>query len=343
MCPLIALLPGCTCPSDWQVTRRPFWASGVAAEWDAQYNIGTSAGFQGTAPRYNPKHLLRVLRLLLSAVQSVSALKDSRALAVDVVDLTTMMMADEYIIFKQQLDVAASGVAPSKTSIGVVAEKMVQNIRATDELLGSNENYLLGRWIADARAYGQVDDDRRLLEFNARNQVTLWGEALLIPGKHGGLTPPGPQDYAGKTWQGLFQDFYLPRQQLLFDMLGDAAQLAKQNRSSIDLATLASNFTAATLALEAKWGTSTDTSNMMFKPAGDTFDIASSLVATHGRVLDEHVWCATRNAGEGGYNTDKAGAIISWQLQSYMQNSSCPFPCLAMPWNAGYVTVLGCE
>jgi alpha-N-acetylglucosaminidase len=302
-----------------------------------------SAGFQGTAPRYNPKHLVKALRQLLSAVNKSPWLKTSRSLSVDVVDLTATVMANEYIVLKQELDLAVAGVAPSASAIDAVAQKMAGNILATDQLLGSNDNYLLGNWINEARSFGQTDSERRLLEFNARNQITLWGPAQLIAGKHGGLTPGSPQDYAGKTWQGLFKDFYLPRQQLLFNMLSDAAQVATQNQSSIDFAALGLNFTMATLAAEGAWGNSSNTSAFLPKAVGDTFALASALVAKHGIEVDKQVWCAVRNAGQTSYNTDKAGATISWQLQSYMQNATCPFPCLNMPWNQGYVQVLGCE
>ena len=145
-------------------TRRPFWASGAGSEWDAQYNVGTSAGFMGTAPRYNPKQLLKALRLLLSAAEGTPVLKTSRSLAVDVVDLTATVLANEYIVLKEQLDIASAGVAPSVAAIDAVAAKIVVNILATDQLLGSNENYLLGKWIAEARGFGQTDGEAALLE-----------------------------------------------------------------------------------------------------------------------------------------------------------------------------------
>ena len=144
-------------------TRRPFWASGAADEWDEQYNIGTSAGFEGTAPRYNPKHHIQALRLLLSAAENSPSLKKSRSLAVDVVDLTTTLMANEYIVLKMQLDVAASGVAPSAAAIEVIARKMAANILKTDQLLGSNGNFLLGKWVADAKSFGETVGERCVL------------------------------------------------------------------------------------------------------------------------------------------------------------------------------------
>jgi alpha-N-acetylglucosaminidase len=66
-----------------------------------------------------------------------------------------------------------------------------------------------------------------MLEFNARNQVTLWGPPLFVPNKQHTATNPGnPQDYAGKTWAGLFSSYYQPRQQLFMSMLQDAVSKA---------------------------------------------------------------------------------------------------------------------
>ena len=44
--------------------------------------------------------------------------------------------------------------------------------------------------------------DAALYEFNARNQLTLWGPDGQI------------MDYAGKQWAGLVADYYIPRWQV---------------------------------------------------------------------------------------------------------------------------------
>ena len=55
---------------------------------------------------------------------------------------------------------------------------------------------LLGRWIEMARAWGQTPAEKDLMEFNARNLVTLWGPRGEIA------------DYASKQWSGLIADYY---------------------------------------------------------------------------------------------------------------------------------------
>ena len=45
-----------------------------------------------------------------------------------------------------------------------------------DTLLASNINFIFGIWQASAQAYATNSVDAALLEYNARNQITLWGK-----------------------------------------------------------------------------------------------------------------------------------------------------------------------
>ena len=44
-----------------------------------------------------------------------------------------------------------------------------------DVLLGTDPHFLLGNWLEAAKAIGTTDDEKKLYEYNARNQITLWG------------------------------------------------------------------------------------------------------------------------------------------------------------------------
>lgn len=54
-----------------------------------------------------------------------------------------------------------------------------------DRLLGTCDQFLLGRWLADARTWATPGDESEdaLLQYNARNQVTLWGPTGQISGE----------------------------------------------------------------------------------------------------------------------------------------------------------------
>jgi alpha-N-acetylglucosaminidase len=52
-----------------------------------------------------------------------------------------------------------------------------------ETVLASDSHFLLGRWIAAAKSWATDIPEAFLMEFNARNQITLWGprgEVLLI-------------------------------------------------------------------------------------------------------------------------------------------------------------------
>ena len=50
------------------------------------------------------------------------------------------------------------------------------------------------------KAFGTSDDEKKLLEFNARTQVTMWGPPLFSQNRqHTAIAPGSPQDYAAKT------------------------------------------------------------------------------------------------------------------------------------------------
>lgn len=73
-----------------------------------------------------------------------------------------------------------------------------------EAILRTNKHFLLGRWISAARSWGATSDERDWLEWNARDQVTLWG-SYWAPGA-GTIS-----NYAAKQWSGLVGTYYLPR------------------------------------------------------------------------------------------------------------------------------------
>ena len=42
-------------------------------------------------------------------------------------------------------------------------------------ILETNQNFMLGPWLESAKATGTVHEEIANFEFNARNQITLWG------------------------------------------------------------------------------------------------------------------------------------------------------------------------
>ena len=72
--------------------------------------------------------------------------------------------------------------------------------RDLDALLGTRHEFLLGRWIAAARAWAAAPAEAAYYERNARQLITTWHQ----PGC--ALT-----DYANRQWNGLLATYYLRR------------------------------------------------------------------------------------------------------------------------------------
>lgn len=93
------------------------------------------------------------------------------------------------------------------------ANKFLGLIRTEDKLLSTRREFLLGTWLADARAMGHDDAEKDLCERNARTQITFWG-------------PDDPKtelhEYAHKEWSGLMRDFYLRRWEMFVAALRES-------------------------------------------------------------------------------------------------------------------------
>lgn len=56
-----------------------------------------------------------------------------------------------------------------------ISKNILQLFDDMDELLASDEHFLLGKWLYDAKSLGVTPVEKRYYEYNARNQITLWG------------------------------------------------------------------------------------------------------------------------------------------------------------------------
>jgi len=77
--------------------------------------------------------------------------------------------------------------------------KFLGMINDIDTLLATDRYSLLANWIESAKLLGVNNNEKTILEFNARNQITLWGPTGQIT------------DYANKNWAGLVSSYYYIR------------------------------------------------------------------------------------------------------------------------------------
>ena len=145
-----------------------------------------------------------------------------------------------------------------------LADVMLEVLLRLDSLLQSNTNFLLGHWIADARASvsGESEDVQDQYEFNARNQVTMWGYVDNVG------------DYAAKHWAGLVNSYYFSRWNLFFQhVTTNVFNGSPVNQSA---------FETARISFETTWNY--DVGPFPTKPCGDPFTITQELVSKYADV-----------------------------------------------------------
>ena len=83
-----------------------------------------------------------------------------------------------------------------------------------DQLLAARSEFRVGRWIEQARSLGTTPTEQDQYEWNARVQITTWGDRYCAD--TGKL-----RDYAHKEWNGILKDFYYKRWKHFFGILQD--------------------------------------------------------------------------------------------------------------------------
>ncbi|XP_035699107.1 alpha-N-acetylglucosaminidase-like [Branchiostoma floridae] len=132
----------------------------------------------------------------------------------DLVDVTRQALQEwAYIYYQDLMETYKSG---DLIKFRDAAEIFQQTLSDMDRILATHQNFLLGRWIEDAKSLATNDQERSLYEFNARNQITLWGPNGEIV------------DYANKQWSGLVADYYAERWSLMTKALTTALMEGKK-------------------------------------------------------------------------------------------------------------------
>lgn len=155
-----------------------------------------------TQLNYAPGDLLPAWDLFVKAAPA----HPTEGFSFDLVDLTRQMLANYASVLQKQWVLAyytRDMVAFQKHSAEFLA--LIDDL---DKLLATQKDFLLGPWLADARNKGIAADEKALYEKNARDLITLWGDAN---------SPL--HEYANRQWSGLLSDFYKPRWEKFFNYL----------------------------------------------------------------------------------------------------------------------------
>ncbi len=163
--------------------------------WDV-YQVSSWSGMQDY---YDPEAVIRAAGLMVAAAP---AFKGNNNFTYDLVDIVRQAVAER----GRQVYAALSraGQAGEKEAFAAASARFLRLILLQDRLLATRPEFMLGRWIQQARQAGTTPEEKDLYEWNARVQITTWGNREAAD--EGGL-----HDYAHKEWSGLLRDFYYLR------------------------------------------------------------------------------------------------------------------------------------
>ncbi|ESO95231.1 hypothetical protein LOTGIDRAFT_144735, partial [Lottia gigantea] len=159
---------------------------------------------------YSPKYLYQAWDLMVKASPNFN---NSDLFRYDLVDITRNSL--QVISMKMYSDILMAYSMKNSTQLKQAGDRFIILLSQLEKLLASDRHFLLANWLDDSKQWGSNSNQSRLYEYNARNQITLWGPNGEIV------------DYASKQWAGLFADFYQPRWQLFIDTLMNCVQTGK--------------------------------------------------------------------------------------------------------------------
>ena len=212
------------------VIARP-WTAGLP--FPAQRSAGEAIGNAPPTPSSNidaenDPTVATALPRLEQAVRELTEVRDSLPdtlpnsasnpvpnpahdlLSADIAELTGHVLAQGTRAHVRGILAAARAGDPD--GVRAHMHRLRADLLRLDDLAGARPETRVSTWVDAARAWGDTDAERDVMEREARSLISVWG------GQHNGL-----HDYSGRHWQGLVRDLYLPRWQAWADWLADAA------------------------------------------------------------------------------------------------------------------------
>ncbi|RMX88361.1 hypothetical protein D0869_01680 [Hortaea werneckii] len=187
-------------------------------------------GHHATTIQYEPEVLVEAWRQFYAAADEMPALWENDGYRFDLTDITRQVMANAFYPLYTTFTAASNASQPSTYNITTAChtgENLVRLLKDLDTVLTASgiAHFSLSAWIASARAWADptpllstmnqsspstintttLTDRANFYEYNARNQITLWGPRGEI------------SDYGSKQWGGLIGSYYLPRWQMFVD------------------------------------------------------------------------------------------------------------------------------
>jgi alpha-N-acetylglucosaminidase len=159
----------------------------------------------GGEPPYSNERLTQAWRRLLDATRSRP---ESDALQFELLMVTRQVLGN--FSGESARQAAEAWRAKDQNRFRAASGRMLELIRDLDTLLATRSEFLLGKWLADARRWGETAAEKDRLEWNARRVISMWGQT------------PAIRDYSRREWSGMLTSFYLRRWEKFYTALAES-------------------------------------------------------------------------------------------------------------------------
>lgn len=268
----------------------------------------------------NPGNVTIAWGVLVEAAQSGHLNQSVGPLQYDIVDFGRQMLVNLFVdlhaMYTSAYNKYTQHNVNTSTQLVSIQSAMLKLFDDLDMLLASNANFLFGHWIADARASIPNTSPPNVVdnaEFNARNQITMWGPDENI------------EDYASKEWAGLVKDYYKKRWALFTGLVNTAViDGAKFNQSAYESARyqLEKSFSFTIKSYPtAPVGNPVDISHQLFSyiTKDTTYTVYDDTDASGNDILIPHAWNVI--PGQLAYLCDVNPECVGFNSNGYLKTS----------------------
>ena len=209
--------------------------------------------------------IVPALQLLTNASCDSEVLSANPEYQYDLVDVTRQLLVNRFIDLYEALVIVFNASTTDAAAVTAAGKPLLDLIADLDALLSTNVHFRLdSHWLDPAQSWSHGDPTyAAYLDYNARNQITLWG-------------PDGEiNDYASKQWSGIVGGYYAVRWDAFVGYLAGC----KQNGTAYNGTEVVNVMGAIGKAWDAQSGGATGTSAGQ---TGDTLDVVRVLAAKYG-------------------------------------------------------------
>jgi len=196
---------------------RKAWANLLASTYSdvLDYMIFLSANRYprtkpSNGPSYDTKKVIDAWQLLL---QESDKFAETETYAYDVVSIGMQVLTN--FTYELHVKMIESLKKKNLKTFNKNAKLFLEVLKDLDELAASHEQFLLGRWLVDARRWGHTDKEKNLQEWNARRILTTWGSGNNI------------RDYSRRNWSGMLSSYYRPRWKRFIEAMRSSIESGK--------------------------------------------------------------------------------------------------------------------